>query len=86
MSSLEPVELKSVELQSVNLGSYGDVPEETVQQKSRRRKLKGLRELIRHKEFDPNPGKIRMCGVKCNFGTDDFFFLSLFALAVRASW
>lgn len=81
MASEEPVELKSVKLQSVNLGSYSD--EETEQGKSHRKKL---RELIRHKEFDPNPGKIRMFGIKCNFGTDDFFFLSLFALAARVSW
>lgn len=91
MASVEPVELKSVkvqsvQLQSVSLGSCIDLREETELETARRRNLRDLRERIRSKQFDPNPGKIRMFGIKCNFGTDDFFFLSLFALAIKAAW
>ncbi len=54
--------------------------------KTRRRELRLLREGIRHKESDSNRGRMVMFGVKCNFGTDDFFLLSLIALAMRLTW
>ena len=48
--------------------------------------LKDVREKINDKETHPNPARTKMFGIRCNFGTDDFFFLSLFALAIRAAW
>lgn len=31
-------------------------------------------------------GQVCLFGVSCNYGTDDPFFLSIFAVALRATW
>lgn len=54
--------------------------------KRHREFLKKVREDISYKESHTNPGRIKLFGISCSSGTDDFFFFSFFALAVRAAW
>lgn len=52
--------------------------------KTRRKTLRHRREKLSH--LEKNSGRARMFGVTCNFGTDDFFFLTILSAAVRATW
>jgi hypothetical protein len=55
--------------------------------KQRRRFLIEARQRVAQMQMsNTSSSRIKMFGIKCNFGTDDFFFLGLFALALRAAW
>lgn len=90
MEDLEPVELKSITLHTVT----GDENEEQGRKegdlqkvtKTNLNQVKKRRKEIRNRHSHPNSGKTRMFGVKFDFGTDDFFFLALFAVVLRAAW
>lgn len=86
MSTQEVVELKSFKLQPEDRDGCNDgLGSEVQKSRKRRHFLREVRQRIRYKESH-NPSRSRMFGIKCNFGTDDFFFLSLFAVAVKAAW
>ena len=83
----EPVELKSITLHPVDLQN-NELGEEHAGRaelgRAGRKSLRLRRKNIHH--LDQNSGKAKMLGVTCNFGTDDFFFISLFGVAIRATW
>lgn len=86
-SAEEAVELKSIKLQPTDQGGRNDgLGSEVQKSRERRRFLREVRKQVGYKESHSNPSRSRMFGIKCNFGTDDFFFLSLFAVAIKAAW
>lgn len=90
------MELKSITVHSIahtdNAGQHGQgLKREDLQKNTKKilvkfNQIKKRRREIRHRSANPNSGKTYMFGVKCNFGTDDFFFLSLFCIALRTAW
>ena len=85
--SPEPVELTSITLKSVIRLKEEEVEngEQASLGKRGRKTLRQRREKLSHL-MGENSGRARMFGVTCNFGTDDFFFLPLFGVAIRATW
>ncbi len=79
----QPVELTPITLQAaMEVRDKEEHPAKV--DKTRRKLLRHRREKLSH--LEENSGRARMFGVTCNFGTDDFFFLPLIGVAVRATW
>lgn len=47
---------------------------------------RGRWEDYEEKREHKRSGRVCLFGVSCNYGTDDPFFLSLLAIALRATW
>ena len=73
----------SYTLQSVDLGKENGQEESS--KLERKRTLRHRRNLVTEKAH-LSAGRTRLFGTNCNFATDSFFGLSLFALALRLTW
>ena len=89
MNESNPVELRSVKLadpRTADSHRKEGLEKATKNLLDKFHQVKERRRKIRYRTSHSNSGKTRMFGIKCNFGTDDFFFLSLFAMGLRAAW
>lgn len=85
-SGSNPVELKSIVLTKADPHGKEAIEKATERLLDKFHQVKERRKKIRNRTSHSNSGKTRMFNIKCNFGTDDFFFLSLFAMGLRAAW